>query len=551
MAVVQISRIQVRRGREGTSGIPQLSGGEMGWAVDSQKLYIGNGSVAEGSPYVGNTEILTQHSNLLDVAQQYTYKRLNVETGENSLYPVERSLQERLDERVSVASFGVVGDGIADDTEAIQRALDELFFNGIDVSAEEQRVTLEFLPGKYRITETLNIPPFATIKGAGKDKTVIFKDFGDGPVFKTVGIINDPTDPEGLRKKYTSTINEVIGETMPRFISISGITFENSTVDSVGYFLPTRNSTFNDVKFKGTWIYNEIVPSVLYPSEIGLVLTTRGVGDIVSTTDNKFINCDFENLSYAVDGSWDIESNLWDGCLFTNCGKGFFSNPTGALGRQYGASNNKFLNNKFIYINEEAIDVVLGRGNLSSNNTYIRVGNDGGDSSRAAHHVINFNQPGNVSSNDYFERSVDLSTDTDFFDDRYFGEFGGAVKADHKFNTSVAVEEKIVALDNVLFRMPAFNTCSYRIHYLYKSQQVDISRRGVISLFVDRNTNKVHVTDEYDFLYATSPSNLSTYSENLIFTANLSNSNTTIDIKYTNQTTDDIGTIDFWYEVVS
>ena len=47
MAVVQISRIQIRRGRKNTgSGIPQLASGELGWAVDSQELYIGNGAVS-------------------------------------------------------------------------------------------------------------------------------------------------------------------------------------------------------------------------------------------------------------------------------------------------------------------------------------------------------------------------------------------------------------------------------------------------------------------------------------------------------------------------
>ena len=53
MAVVSISRIQVRRGRKNQgSGLPQLASGELGWAVDAQELWIGNGAVSEGSPYV-------------------------------------------------------------------------------------------------------------------------------------------------------------------------------------------------------------------------------------------------------------------------------------------------------------------------------------------------------------------------------------------------------------------------------------------------------------------------------------------------------------------
>ena len=74
MAVVQISRIQNRRGRASVSGVPQLSSGEFGWAIDLQKLYIGNGSVSEGAPATGNTEILTTKSNILDLVGQYTYR---------------------------------------------------------------------------------------------------------------------------------------------------------------------------------------------------------------------------------------------------------------------------------------------------------------------------------------------------------------------------------------------------------------------------------------------------------------------------------------------
>jgi hypothetical protein len=55
--VVQISRIQIRRGI--ATDLPQLAAGELGWAIDEQKLYIGNGTVADGAPAVGNTEVLT------------------------------------------------------------------------------------------------------------------------------------------------------------------------------------------------------------------------------------------------------------------------------------------------------------------------------------------------------------------------------------------------------------------------------------------------------------------------------------------------------------
>ena len=45
MAVVQISRIQVRRGQKNIgTGLPQLASGEIGWAIDTRELYIGNGA---------------------------------------------------------------------------------------------------------------------------------------------------------------------------------------------------------------------------------------------------------------------------------------------------------------------------------------------------------------------------------------------------------------------------------------------------------------------------------------------------------------------------
>jgi len=60
VAITQISKIQNRRGLQ--ENLPNLASGELGWAVDSRKLYIGNGTIEEGAPTTGVTEILTQNS---------------------------------------------------------------------------------------------------------------------------------------------------------------------------------------------------------------------------------------------------------------------------------------------------------------------------------------------------------------------------------------------------------------------------------------------------------------------------------------------------------
>jgi hypothetical protein len=62
MAIVQISQIKHRRGLQ--ENLPQLASAELGWSIDSRRLYIGNGSLAEGAPETGNTEILTEYSNI-------------------------------------------------------------------------------------------------------------------------------------------------------------------------------------------------------------------------------------------------------------------------------------------------------------------------------------------------------------------------------------------------------------------------------------------------------------------------------------------------------
>ena len=60
MAIVQISQITNRKGL--AENLPQLAGAELGWSTDTRQLFIGNGTLADGAPVIGNTEILTEFS---------------------------------------------------------------------------------------------------------------------------------------------------------------------------------------------------------------------------------------------------------------------------------------------------------------------------------------------------------------------------------------------------------------------------------------------------------------------------------------------------------
>ena len=183
MAVVQISKIQLRRGKKLVSGMPQLASGELAWAIDTQELYIGNGAVSEGSPAVGNTKVLTENDSILDLFDQYQYKPNDtlIQTGINVNFPVQRTLQERLDEgRVNAASFGISGtDSTVDQTGAIQNAIYSLYLT----ASPSNRVAIEFDPGTYTIVGTIYMPSNVHLIGDGKGKTIF--NFVKG------GIVND------------------------------------------------------------------------------------------------------------------------------------------------------------------------------------------------------------------------------------------------------------------------------------------------------------------------------------------------------------------------
>jgi hypothetical protein len=177
VAIVQISQITNRKGLN--INLPQLAGAELGWSVDTRQLYIGNGTLEEGAPVIGNTEILTEFSDILNFTNTYTYKGeaagYVVQTGATAGAPVTQSLQSWLDQFATVKDFGAVGDGVTDDTAAINRALYQLFCREVN---PQIRRSLFFPAGVYRVTSVIKIPPYATLWGEGNNNSVITMDDG-------------------------------------------------------------------------------------------------------------------------------------------------------------------------------------------------------------------------------------------------------------------------------------------------------------------------------------------------------------------------------------
>jgi hypothetical protein len=75
MAIVQISRITQRKGL--AEDLPQpLAGAELGWCTDTRQLFIGNGTLVDGAPVVGNTEPAPAHPLVKVCRQDWTALQL-------------------------------------------------------------------------------------------------------------------------------------------------------------------------------------------------------------------------------------------------------------------------------------------------------------------------------------------------------------------------------------------------------------------------------------------------------------------------------------------
>tara|TARA_R110000796_G_scaffold45937_6_gene111131 strand:+ start:19097 stop:20683 length:1587 start_codon:yes stop_codon:yes gene_type:complete len=390
MAIVQISKIQHRRGLK--ENLPNLGSAELGWSLDTRQLYIGNGAITEGAPTVGRTEILTEHSNILGLVASYTYTGetstgYSAQTGADIGTPIARRLQDRIDETVSVKSFGAVGDGSADDTVAINRAFNQLFC----VESNPQiRRTLYFPAGNYKISDIIKIPTYASMVGDGKDSTTITQtNASAGLVFKLA---------DSLQQVDANIGNNAA--TRPSYIRVVGITFATNSDSSVGKISAASNIVFNDVKFTGTLVD----PSDAGNNTYGIFIESTPV---LQCKHIIFTNCSFNGLSYAVIADDDMDHILFDSCEVYQLYRGFKfgENTSGSGASVNGPTGITIKNTLFDDIANTAIYVYTDiEGIHSVNNRFKEVANSYAGASNPSAPVIVFGGDYNFSVLDQFDR---------------------------------------------------------------------------------------------------------------------------------------------------
>jgi hypothetical protein len=525
MPIVQISRIQHRRGK--ATDLPQLAAGELGWSVDTQRLFIGNGTVADGAPAVGNTEIVTSGSPSFSSALSYVYKgylgnATPIVTGTSGDFT--RTLQATLDDHVSVKAFGAKGDDSTADVLAIQRAIDELY-SDTDQDDTRARRVLFFPAGTYRINASLKIPPYAHLVGEGPDKTVI-RNSGTGAVAVTM-------DDDG--QVYGSIGNS--GATTPTQIQIEGITIKN-TVAHPGVSIDNATKVyFNNCKFEGSYAQGGADSS-----------NSKGV-TVRSTTalpcsQIVFNQCQFSKFARLVDLSYDTTNVRFNNCDFNTSYYGALIGGTldgSTNGLTVGPRDVQFSGSSWSTIHQQAIwsknasGSVYPRNIMSTGNWYAKdvANNNEGIGSIREVPIIQFDGDECTSLLDFFERTDLRRADNS-------SELNAAPELQGIGITTKAIKSQTLA-DNqsatTINEYPALAGKGLKI--TYKIVRGTLDRTG--ELIISASTNGVNYDDTYTESGADVGVDLTAVLDNKDSTAG----NETVALKYATTSTGTAATIDY------
>lgn len=395
MPVVQISRIQARRGLQ--QDLPQLASAELGWSIDQRRLYIGNGTSAEGAPTEGVTEILTQHSDLGSVLFNYIFKGnaggYTTQTGSSVYYPTVRTWQSKIDETVSVKDFGAKGDGTTDDTAAINRALTEIYKASFTGTSAAPRRAILFPAGTYIVnTGKLILPTWARIVGEGMNSTII----------RATSTSYNSLIEIGDSKFQTGASIGLNSATLPGYVTIENMSLQhtagNATTDhgDVVVIDSAKHVYFRNVEFKGPLVNPTTAGSTAYA---GIKFKSQ----VTAAEDITFDNCNFVNTRNALYSNSNSKNIRVVNSYFNSVYKAVKLGETPAATTL--PRNWKIVNSYFASVANRAIDCLSGVADIvSSGNHYGDCGNNFAGSGSPVASIIVYNTSGSYSLGDSFDR---------------------------------------------------------------------------------------------------------------------------------------------------
>jgi hypothetical protein len=535
MAIIEIAKIQVRRGSKGVTGLPQLDNGELGWAVDTQQLYIGNGSIEDGAPETGNTEILTVPTarNFFKALDLYTYGQdVNsagyglIVTGKYGTGDTNRTIFNKLDDNVSVLDFGAVGDG-TNATEAIQNAINQTFSAWPD---QRTKKVLRFPAGKYIVTATIFVPPYAHLVGDGIDRTILELNTSSVGVFRFCDVDGN------VGSQISDNINN---------INISGFTLKYGTGTDLTLAQPllSIDSAFDTVvdncKFFGNHDYFGTTDSENYT---GIDIT--GYGGFISK-NVSIKNCVFDKVKNGIKSNYDIEDIFIDNNKFYRLNQGIQWAENLAPLNATGPVNTRITNNLFQDIYLQGIFVGSGSlyytNHISANNSFANVGNEILGDLDPKHSIIEFQSRGNVSTNDIFYRQQIIST----------ADTGNAVfwpsvrgKTNIVSNVSSTATITLANIPITLCKIPyADGDQLIEMQYILNRISLGASRKGKLTISVSNvlPLPQVTVTENYTFVGDAG-------NEDISFSATLDTAKKTVKIFYNTKV--DSGDLEYQYNIL-
>jgi hypothetical protein len=476
MAITQISQITVRKGLQ--QDLPQLAGGEFGWAIDTGNLYIGNGTLAEGAPALGLTQIATLTgggSGGGGGSGSYHYNS-TYSAGFTPATPnpaVVRPTNDKLSDIVSVYDFGAVGDGQTDDTYAIQSAIGNLYAYSQPTTGTNSstinpaaRKALYFPAGVYRVNQTITIPSYCTIFGEGLDHTFIV---AGNTSFTLANTVNSQDLVTGL------TGNIAQG------IYLHDITLQGNTASpTILQLNSVADARFDNVRFAGM------------SQATGDTYSAVSLGNSQASLIH-FNDCEFSGTGTGIynQANLSVDGLTVAGSLFTNVNRGIWSRS---------GSNNiadvNFTHNLFENIKYEAIRAEAGTRVSSTSDIFVNVGNQLGNA------VIWANVVGFSSASDLFDRldgtfpRIVVNNQPAIFTDNTASINLGLRKLG--INTIENLLQANTAAGNIAIdNMQTVYGSGYGYTVNYTANTATSFRKGKLEIVTNTTANPVPYTDEY------------------------------------------------------